>query len=342
MTDEPEFVSSVEEEFADGRVRIVARFTPGGRVTLSGYADDEVLVSVDVNANVFGNPQNRGMFLNELEGEIADHDPGEDAELDTEEVVAEIKSWFAEIHDALNRETMINAPPNVREILEATETPIVWNRGENSEWEVEMTMDGRTRTLTFNAGDLTAQGGAPLRVKVMNHFGRKIDLETDDWETIVDHWTAEENVVIGHESEESAKDVQANKLLDQLAHNLIPVTDREKLKNSREAVWFDAENSTGYSKKGTPADATIVWVQDAFLVDQMEQAGLDPTRDGEKANLLAHLAPSSRGDTYGPSMEKTWHGGQRPRPMYPFTPEALNLDEDDVGSGDPASSEVSV
>ena len=104
--------------------------------------------------------------------------------------------------------------------------------------------------------------------------------------------------------------------------------------NDVAAAWYDPENTTVYDD--APEDAPIVWVQDDFLVDQLEAAGKKLEYKGQLIkNLIA------RGDIHGSRVRRKWAWDSYTK-VYPFDPDALGVTPDDVGGGDdPNHSEVS-
>lgn len=70
--------------------------------------------------------------------------------------------------------------------------------GEDTIFEVDTAFNGREGTLEFTAGELTASSGAVLELKITNTFFDVVDVESEDWRTIREIWTADENKEIIH------------------------------------------------------------------------------------------------------------------------------------------------
>jgi hypothetical protein len=114
------------------------------------------------------------------------------------------------------------------------------------------------------------------------------------------------------------------------------VSDRELLANDPAAAWYDDTNATGYATDDAPTpDGPLLWVQDEFLMDQLEVAGRKVEYKGQLVKELIR-----RGDVYGRRARRRWGAGEDNRiKVYPFDPERLGIDIDDINDGDtgPAS-----
>jgi hypothetical protein len=176
---------------------------------------------------------------------------------------------------------------------------------------------------------MNGSGGA-LEEKIANHFLVFLDLSSDDWEEIRDEWV--ENKTVVDTGDETAADVVANRVLEYITERAVPVDERDKLANDPKAVWFDESNAAAYD--GADPDAPIAWVQDTHILDELERAG---KKLDYKGQLLKTLI--GRGDLYGPKTRRRWYDDSRGK-FYPFKPEALGIDADDVAPDEPAHSEV--
>lgn len=303
-------------------------------IRLTAYHDGDVLVRGEYDdpfaANKRGRDQ-RGEFLNNLEEAVADIEG-----IPKAETRAEFRQWFDSMGDLeKEEEEKYLLPGLVKEIINGTHHVEI-HGGETTTWNVELTFAGRTNELEFTAAEMTGKGGAAeLEEKIANQFYEIIEIEPEDWDAIRGRWHEDAEVV--SVIEETAEDAVADRVLSQLAHGIKPVGTREDMGNDVAAAWYDEENNAAYADAG--ADASIVWVQDDFLVDQLEAAGQQLSY---KSQLVKDLI--SRGELYGSRIRRNgeaWPWDTRTK-LYPFTPESLGVDPDDVaGTGDPNHSEVS-
>lgn len=327
MSDPAENVDAFTEEIADGFVTLEYEPIGGGEMRIAAYADGEVLESGKYSTKIFGSVTLRGQFLNSVEESIADK-----TGVDAEKVRNELKKWFAEMNEA-DREEQADKflTDEIRAIIQGTHYPVEIHGGETSTWKVEMTYAGRNAVLEFNHKEITGNSAKLLEEKIANRFFEVIDIEEEDWEAIKERWL--ENTEVVTVVEGKAKDAIADRVLEKLGNSVKPVGDRENMGNDVAAAWYDPENKTVYDD--APPDAPIVWVQDSFLVDQLEAAGKDVKY---KFQLIQDLI--ARGDLYGGRARKKWAWDSRTT-LYPFDPEALGITPDAVGEpDDPNHSEV--
>lgn len=331
MTDPTEKVGAYREEIAGG---VSVEFEPveGGEMKLAAIYDGETLVSGQYTNEVFaGTHRGRtdsGEFLNRLEDVLAELDG-----VDPQPVRTNFQQWFAEMGDMSDEEEAeYLLTDDIQAIIEGTHYPVEIHGSEDTTWKVELTFAGRTRELEFSTAEWVGGGAAALKEKIANQFFEVVEIEKEDWESIRDRW--QENSEVVNVVEETASDAIADRVLTKLSNTVKPVADRDHMGNDVAAAWYDPQNKTGYPDAG---NEPIVWVQDSFLVDQLESAGKGIEYKGQLVkNLIA------RGDLHGSRARKTWAWDSRTK-VYPFDPEALGVSGDDVGTGDdPNHSEVSV
>lgn len=327
MSDPADHVGPHTEELADGYVTLEYEPIGGGQLRIAAYANDDVLESGTYSTKIFGSTTLRGQFLNSVESSLEGRsgvDPGE--------VRSELKEWFAAMNE-VDREEQAEKflPAEIRQIIQGTNYPVKIHGGETTTWKVELTYAGRTRELEFTASEMVTNGAGALQEKIANQFFELIEIEKEDWEAIRERWHEESQVV--NVVEETASDAIADRVLEKLGNTVKPVADREDMGNDVAAAWYDPSNQTVYDD--APADASIVWIQDSFLVDQLEAAGKNLEYKGQ---LIKDLI--ARGDIYGPRVRKKWAWNKRTK-VYPFDPESLGVTADDVGgTDDPNHSEV--
>jgi hypothetical protein len=328
MSDPAENVDAFTEELADGYVTLEYEPIGGGQMRIAAYANGDVLESGEYNTKIFGSATLRGQFLNSVEESLEGRKG-----VDAGEIRNELKEWFAAMNE-VDREEQAEKflPDEIRAIIQGTNYPVEIHGGETTTWQVELTYAGRTRELEFSASEMVGSGAGALQEKIANQFFELIEIDPEDWEAIRERW--HENSEVVNVVEETASDAIADRVLEKIGNTVKPVGDREDMGNDVAAAWYDPENATVYDE--APADAPIVWVQDSFLVDQLEAAGKNLEY---KSQLIKDLI--ARGDVYGSRARKKWAWNQRTK-VYPFDPDALGVTPDDVGgSDDPNHSEVS-
>jgi hypothetical protein len=331
MTDPATTVDDARESLASG-VELEYEPLPGGKLRLAVFHQGTPVHSTKQNTKILGSDQLRRTFINTvidaLEAKETDN---------TDAVETSLREWFAAMNE-LDREEQKDKllPDETKRIIDGTQYPVEVYGGETTTWHVTLTLDGRTRELEFTASEMVSGGGATLKEKIANEFYKFVDIEQADWEAIRERWQEHKEVV--DVVNESASDAIADRVLEHLGHRIMLVDDREKLANSSSAAWYDPENTP--MADVAPPDAAIVWVQDSFLVDQLETAGKSPEYKGQLIKTL-----NQRGDLYGAPDEsrQRWPNaqGRERQKFYAFDPDVLGVDEDDAGGhDDPNHSEV--
>lgn len=328
MSDPADSVGPFTDELAGGYVTIEYEPLGGGQMRIAAYATSDVLESGEYSTKIFGSATLRGQFLNSVEESLEGR-----SGVDAGEVRNELKEWFARMNEVDQEEQAEKfLPDEIRSIIDGTHYPVEIHGGETTTWEVQLTFAGRTRELEFTASEMVGNGAGVLQEKIANQFFEIIEIQKEDWEAISERWQQNSEVV--NVVEETASDAIADRVLSKLGNTLKAVADREDMGNDVAAAWYDADNATIYDE--APADASIVWVQDSFLVDQLEAAGKNLEYKGQ---LIKDLI--GRGELYGSRVRKKWAWDKRTK-VYPFDPDALGVSEDDVSGGDdPNHSEVS-
>jgi hypothetical protein len=328
VSDPAENVEAFTEELADGYVTLEYEPIGGGQMRIAAYANGDVLESGEYSTKIFGSATLRGQFLNSVESSLEDR-----SGVDAETIRNELKEWFAAMNE-VDREEQAEKflPDEIQRIIDGTQYPVEIHGGETTTWKVELSYAGRTRELEFEASEMVGNSAGTLQEKIANQFFELIEIEKEDWEAIRERW--HENSEVVNVVEETASDAIADRVLSKLGNTLKPVGDREDMGNDVAAAWYDPENTTVYDD--APEDAPIVWVQDDFLVDQLEAAGKKLEYKGQLIkNLIA------RGDIHGSRVRRKWAWDSYTK-VYPFDPDALGVTPDDVGGGDdPNHSEVS-
>jgi hypothetical protein len=328
VTAPAENVDSFTEDLADGYVTLEYEPIGGGQIRIAAYANNDVLESGEYSTKIFGSATLRGQFMNSVEESLEGRNG-----VDPSEIRTELKEWFAAMNE-IDREEQAEVflPEEIQGIIDGTHYPVEIHGGETTTWNVELTYAGRTRELEFSASEIVGNAAGVLQEKVANQFFELVEIEKEDWEAIRERW--HENSEVVNVVEETASDAIADRVLSKLSNTLKPVPEREDMGNDVAAAWYDEDNSTVYDE--APPEADIVWVQDDFLVDQLEAAGKNLEYKGQLVKDLI-----ARGDLYGSRKRAKWAWETRTK-VYPFSPDSVGVLSDDVREGDdPNHSEVS-
>lgn len=331
MTDTAGHIDGFQEELLPG-TEIEYEPLSGGKIRLAVYYQEELLHSSEYNTKIFGSDTLKGQFINKVKDSVASK-PG----VDTSDVAVALQEWFAvmnELDKDEQKEFLLT--DEIQAIIDGTHYPVKVHGGETTTWHVTLTFAGRTQELEFTASEMVSGGSGALQEKIANRFFELVEIEKEDWEAIRERW--QENKEVVDVVSETGADAVANRVLEYIGHNITPVADKGKLANSPGAAWYDSKNGTVSS--AVPTDESVVWVQDSFLVDQLENAGKNLEYKSELIKTL-----NQRNDIYGVESDgrKRWPNpqGKDRAKFYAFDPAALGVSDDDVGdSSDPNYSEV--
>lgn len=320
-----ETTDSITREVCDD-VEVTVTPQGGGEIKLTVTYNDAVIESGDYPFEVFSKPWARGTFTNNVRDALEDK-PG----VAGDEVKQELTEWCAGMADMAQEEEAEMYPATIQEIVAGTESVEVYS-GEPTTWRVTITFNGKTADIDFTAGEMVGNSGAPLREKIANEFYELVEVETEDWEHIRDQWRDRQQIAL--EGVESSEDAIADRIIDNIAEVVRPTMDRDKLNNDPGVVWYDETNESGY--EDAPADAEIVWVQDTLACDELEDSGKTLEWKGE---FIKNLIQNDR--MYGQTSRRRWTGksGKRYK-FWPFQPDALGIDKDDVSYSGPADADA--
>lgn len=304
--------------------------TGDGQIHLTAWMDGEILESATYNLKIFDSPTLRGQFLNSVESALARRD-GADAEVARQE----LNEWFADMAARLENENEAIReflPPEIQQIIEGTESVEV-RGGETTTWHVTLTFAGMTEEVELTAGDLVSDSGGALKEAIATKFYEVVEIGQDSWRAIRDEWQARKEVVAV--VDETTADTIADRVLEFLGRDIIPVVSKEDMGNDVVAAWVDPTNEGGYADLDDP-EAAVVWVQSSAVDDALEAAGKSLEH---KTQLIKDLG--RRDDLYGSRARRRWAWDTRTA-VYPFVPDALGVDPEgfEAGTDDPNHSEV--
>ena len=310
----------IREELAGGAVTFTAEPATGGGVQLAVKHNGEAVVAGTHKKDVFERVTPRGAFLNSVEDSLQPR-----GGVDAGDVRRELKELFAELAEIIREEEAdVLLSEEVQAIIDGTHYPVEIYDGEPTVWKVTLEFAGHTRDLEFTAAEMVSGSGAALEEKIANRFFEMVEIAEEDWNTIRDRW--HNNSHVAYMSDETTSDAVADRVLEFLGDGVLPLEERDKLVNAPSNAWADETNAAGYSD--APPEAPIVWVQDRYLVNKLESAGKTLEYKGQLVKDLIN-----RGDLYGKSTRRKWGDGTR-RKYYPFTPDALRVDLDQIGEPD--------
>lgn len=320
MSDDEPVTDGFKNELYDGLLTV--DLTPVGNgdarltVSFTGDEGEEVVEKGVYSKDVFTRPTPKGKFLNNVEDAL----DGEYPSVNADHARDELSEWVEEMADIGLEKQRKMLPPELQVVIESTHSVGIYD-GEPTTVEVTLTLGGRTRQLSFTSKDMKTDSGGVLEHKLYDQFFQDITVEKEDWETIREQWNGMAEVMFVND--ETTEDAIANRVTDHMAEGLIAVGEREQLENDSAAVWFDEGNTAGYDEVGD--EETIAWVQDRYLVDQLETAGKSVEYKGQLAKDLI-----SRGDLLASSARRRWYDGDERSNFYPFEPETLGVSESDV------------
>lgn len=331
MSDAPAELTEPVREDVTAELAVEWEPIAGGKVRLTAIFDGDTLESGKYTREIFTEASVRGQFLSSVEDSL-------DSRGDADAAAARraLKEWFAGMAEVYRQEAEELVPDHIRRVLDGTRSVEI-HGGDPTTVHVTLSYRGRTCDLEFTADEMTGNGDA-LVSRMANHFFVfDFECEQEEWEVIRERWQEQADVVAV--IDETGEETVADRVLEYLAHNIVPIAEKEKLANSPGAAWVDDENAAGTSV--ADPDAPIVWVEKSFLIDQLEAAGKSPEYFSHLVKTLnrsdyLHGVPS---DTrrYWPNSQGKERAG-----FYPFTPAALGVDLDNVGDvDDPAHGEVS-
>lgn len=327
MTDPADKIEPFTEEFAGGFVTLEYEPLPGGQMRIAAFASGDVLESGEYSTKIFGSATLKGQFLNSVEESLTDK-----SGVDAGEIRQELKEWFAEMNEVDEEEQEEKfLTDEIRQIIAGTQYPVEIHGGEETIWNVEITFAGRTSELQFTSAQMVSGGGAALQEKIANNFFEIIEVEKEDWEAIRDRWQQNSEVV--SVVSETGEDAIAERVVSMLSRALTPVEERDDMKRDVANAWYDEGNSTLYPE--CKMDDDILWIQDDFLVDQLERAGKQTSYKGQLVKHLIRL-----GKLHGEGKRKKWTSKRREK-VYPAVPAEFGIDADDVReAGESNNSEV--
>lgn len=322
--DQTQDQTGLTETLVGGSIEISVEPVQDAQVLICVKHGGTLIERSEYPRDVFTARTPKGTFLNTVEDAL-DARPG----IDASDARQEINQWLTEFGEVIEEEEEALLPAAARDIVDGTEYPVEVYAGDPATWHVTITYAGRRGEIEFTPGEMVSSGSGALEEKIANKFFEIVEIDPDDWEIIRDRWN--QNKVVIDVGNLNPGDVIAERTLGYLKHAVIPVGDKDLLRNDPQAAWYDAGNSAGYD--GVDPDTDILWIQGECLGDQYESAG-------KKVETLGQLAKDliRRGDMYGPSVRRRW-GGER-RKFYPFDPERVGIKRSDVAETEPATSEV--
>lgn len=320
MSDDEPVTDGFKNELYDGLLTVDLTPVGNGEVRLTvlftGEEGEDLAEKGRYSREVFTRPTPRGEFLNNVEDTFTDEYPTVNAERAREE----LKEWCDKLAELGAEEQCEMLPDELQRIIENTHSVGIYD-GEPTTAEVTLTLGGRTRQLSFTSKEMKTDSGGVLEHKLYDQFFQDITVEKEDWEIIRERWNDMAEVVFVND--ETTEDAIANRVTDLMAEGLIAVGERDQVTNDTAACWFDEGNTAGYDEVG--AEENIVWVQDRYLVDQLETAGKSVEYKGQLVKDLI-----SRGDLLASSARRRWDDGDERSSFYPFEPETLGISESTV------------
>lgn len=306
------------DEELDCGVSVKCRRTPEGKLNLRVETDGKSVEDGEYSTSIFTEPTYRAQFLSTVENSL------ESKDIDEETARTELKEWLADMAKIYREESARLLPPQIQKVLEGTEAVEILG-GDPTTVHVTLTWQGETRELEFTADQMTGGGDALVSQMANKFYEFGFECGSEDWEVLVDEW--QDRAHVAGVVSETGEETVAGRVLEYIAHDVVPVTEKEKLENGPASAWVDIGNTAG--APGADQAAPVVWVEKTFLIDQMKRAGKPPEYLGQLIKTL-----NQRGDLYGVPSEprQRWPNSQGKERVgfYPFRPAAVGVDVEDL------------
>jgi hypothetical protein len=303
----------------------------GGRLRLAVYHEVTAVHSAVYNLKILGSVTLRGQFVNRVCDQL------DGSGVDTDAVERALREWFTRLHDTADEERRALLPEDIQGVLDGTQQVEIVG-GSPTTVHVNLEWNGETRELEFTADEMTGDGGALVSQMANQFYEFDFEIGPDEWAAVVEEWQDRAEVVAV--VEETAEETIAGRVLEYVALDLMPVTERGKLATGPAAAWVDATNAAATG--AAPPDDPVVWIERTFLLDELDRAGKATEYLGQLIKTL-----NQRGDLYGvpESRRQRWPNSQgKDRAVfYPFRPESVGVDVEsmtEAGRDEPVHDEV--
>lgn len=242
----------------------------------------------------------------------------------------ELSKALAALADALLEGEAAFHKPKIEKLIRATEsvTPVVI--GEETEFHVELTVGGRTRTLEFTAGEWAAEDNPyPMNKQFTARFFETPKLSGEDWQKLRDAWAGMRG---GPETETATRDAAVGQMTDRLASALTPFDTKDPLASDTTAAYYDAGNSESWNE--APDGEPVLWVVSNKIGELLNQESI-----GVEPNQLAAWFRET-GIMYGTTKQKSIGYGpegdrdRKRRYIWPLDPRELGISEEYVFDAD--------
>jgi len=313
MTDTP-----TTESLLNGSVTVeYVQAERSGAMRLTIKHNEQIVHSSVVDAaieeNQYGKTQ-RGSFRNDAV-EKAENIAG----LDADDLETAINEWYTRFlqNAEIARQDMRGEIAG--EIINGTKPPIEIHGAPNNGtvYKVTFAFRGRTNTVEFDA-DVMVPGSGPgaLESVLVHQYFEPAEVPKEDWEDIRAYWSDSDNTEVVSVREEDSTDYKADRLVEYLSDNTVPVEELEDLGKSPTNAWVDVGGEE------TDTDETVVWVQDRHFVDEIEAVA---NIDNKGAIVDTHR---ERGEIVEKWRTRRATPGGKRDTLWAFPPDVLGIDVD--------------
>lgn len=242
----------------------------------------------------------------------------------------ELSKTFAALADALHEGEAALAKPKVKKLIRATEsvTPVVI--GGDTEFHVQLTVGGRTRTLEFTAGEWATENNPhPMNKQFTACFYESPKLSGEDWQQLRDAWAGMRSEA---ETETATRDAAVGQMTDRLATALTPYDTKEPLATDPDTAYYDAENSEPWDE--APDGEPVLWVVSNKIGELLNQEniGVEPNQLATwfRETGVMYATTEQKSISYGPEGDRD----RTRRYIWPLDPRELGIPGDYVFDAD--------
>lgn len=242
----------------------------------------------------------------------------------------ELSETLAALADALHEGETAFQKPKVKKLIRATEsvTPVVI--GEETEFHVQLTVGGRTRTLEFSAGEWSTEDNPyPMNKQFTARFFETPKLSGEDWQKLRDAWAGMRGEP---ETETATRDAAVGQMTDRLGSALTPFDTKDPLASDTTAAYYDAENSESWDE--APDGEPVLWVVSNKIGELLNQEsiGVEPNQLATwfRETGIMYGTTKRKSISYGPEGDRD----RKRRYIWPLDPRELGISEEYVFDAD--------
>jgi hypothetical protein len=319
-----EFGLITGERGADDPVMVrVAPVDGGLQVLVSQEAGNALPLHAEtVDPEKFGDRTWVGTVGNKVKGDVEGADP-DTVKRTFERVCGELAANFESYEEELRA-------PVVDEYLAATDA-VEKFKGETAEVTVHFAPRDGNGPLAVTVGEgewLNGEAAGKVRTRFWGEYDEDLELDDEAWSQLREQW--EDDMEVTGRERTTEADAATTSVVDALRRQVTPKADAEALARSEYVGWYETNSNQ------SDVSGDVVWVRTGAL-----STALDDTSKGSGWINSLSRELQEKGYTKAGSIERRGHR------VYPFKPEALDVDRDavlgdDDGDDDDDGPEVAV